>query len=54
MQHAAMTHAANSGEFVHVKAILAHFPHGSTTATMIGVCTFPANVNIQLTSYDGV
>ena len=37
MRHAAMSHAANSGEFVHVKAILAHFWHGSTTATMIGV-----------------
>ena len=39
MRRAAMNHAANSGEFVHVKAILAHFRHGSTTATMIGVRT---------------
>ena len=38
MRRAALSHAANSGEYVHVKAILAHFRHGSTTATMIGVC----------------
>jgi hypothetical protein len=42
MRRAAMTHSANSGEFLHVKAILAHFPHGSTTATMIRVRTLPA------------
>lgn len=39
MRRAALSHAANSGEYVHIKAILAHFRHGSTTATMIGVRT---------------
>jgi hypothetical protein len=33
-----VAYTVHNGEIVNVKAILAHFPRGSTKAVMIGVC----------------
>ena len=37
-RRAFVAYTVHNGEVVNVKAILAHFPHGSTKAVMIGVC----------------